>query len=164
MLHNLRSLVNVATREGQAPPSPKSSGGQARLLRLREHNGQAVLPLVLLMGGLVVLMALTLLFLAQTFLTSSYGFQISERAKAVAASGAYDALLRLARNKDFTGVYSLPLGTDSANVTIQNSPLSELVTITSVSTILSRMRKVTTVVSRSSYTGQITLISWQYTQ
>ena len=127
-------------------------------------NGQAVLPLVFLMGGLIALMALTLVFLAQSFLVSSYGFQISERAKAVAASGVYDALLRLARNKDLSGPYSLPLGDYSAGVTVTQLPLLGRVTITSASTISGRERNVTVIASRSSNTGQITLISWQYTQ
>ncbi|OGZ53574.1 MAG: hypothetical protein A3B25_00530 [Candidatus Ryanbacteria bacterium RIFCSPLOWO2_01_FULL_48_26] len=129
------------------------------------EDGQTVLPLVLLIGSLIVLIALTLVFLSHTFLISSYGFQISEKAKAVAVSGVYDALIRLARNKDLSGAYALPLGEYSANVAVtQDSPIAGQATITSASTILNRQRKVAAIVSRPSSTGQIILISWQYTQ
>ncbi len=88
------------------------------------------------MGGLIVLMALTLVFLSQSFLTSSYGFQSSERAKAVAASGVYDAMLRLTRNKDLSESYSMPLGSYSASITVtQDTPGSGFVTIVSTSTV-----------------------------
>lgn len=140
-------------------------GLRGRVRQGSRESGQTVLPLVFLMGGLIVLMSLTLIFLAHSFLVSSYGFQISERAKAVAASGAYDALMRLARNKDLSGSYSLPIGDYSAGVTIaQNSPVSGRVTVNSASTIASRQRKVTAIASRSTETGQIVLISWRYTQ
>ncbi len=130
-----------------------------------DRHGQTVLPLVLLIGGLIVIIALTLVFLSRSFLTSSYGFQIAEKAKAVAASGAYDALVRLTRNKDLSGTYVLPLGTYSASVTVtQDSPALGQVAITSISTILSRQKKVSVVVSRTSSTGQIVLTSWQYAQ
>ncbi len=132
------------------------------------RNGQAVLPLVFLMGGLVIIMSLTLIFLANAFLVSSYGFQTSERAEAVAASGAYDALLRLTRNIDLAASspgYTLPLGSYSASVIVtQNSPASGQITITSSCTILGRTKKVVAIVSKSSLTGQTILASWQYIQ
>ena len=143
-------------------------GNQCLFANVAKRKGQAVLPLIFMMGGLVVLMSLTLVFLAYTFLESSYGFQISEKAKAVAASGAYDALLRLARNKDLSAPapgYSLPIGNYSANVSVlQNSPASDQATIISVSTISNRERKVVAIVSRPSLTGEITLVSWSYAQ
>ena len=128
-------------------------------------RGQALLPLVLLIGGLIVLMSLTVIFLARSFLASSYGFQISERAKAVAASGANDALLRLARDRKLEGTYSLAVGSYSATVTITKcSETTEQATISSVATVSNYQRTVTAVVSCPSDTGQISLISWQYTQ
>jgi len=115
----------------------------------------------------VVLVALTLAFLATSFVNSTYGFEIGERAKAVAAAGAYDALIRLERNKDLSpsgGSYNLPLGSDSATVSVtQSSPTSGQVTIVSTATIVGRTRSVRAVVSRDSNTGQITLTSWQQT-
>ncbi|MEK7507858.1 MAG: hypothetical protein AAB602_02115 [Patescibacteria group bacterium] len=133
------------------------------LAKITKNSGQTVLPLVLLMGGLIVLSAITMAFLSRSFLASSYGFQISEKAKAVAASGAYDALIRLTRNKDLSGAYSLPLGTYSADVSItQDSPVPGQAAITSVSAISGRQRKVSVVVSRSPSTGQIILTYWKY--
>lgn len=124
-----------------------------------------MLPLVFLIGGVTVLIGFTLAFLAHVFVVNSFGFQISERAKAVAASGVYDALLRLDRNKDLSGSYTLPLDGNSTDVTIvQDTPAVGMVSITSISTISSRQRKIRAVVSRSPDTGQIALRSWVYAQ
>ena len=129
------------------------------------RTGQAVLSLVFLIGGIVVLVALTLAFLVTSFLNSTYGFQVGERAKVVAASGVYDALARLSRNKDLSSSgYSVPLGSDAAIVSVtQPLPDTGLVTIVSTATVLNRTRTVRAVVSRDSNTGQIVLTSWQQT-
>ncbi|MBI4087547.1 MAG: hypothetical protein HY434_01830 [Candidatus Liptonbacteria bacterium] len=129
---------------------------------LHSRRAQAVLSLVFLIGGIIVLAGLTLAFLANSFLNSTYGFAISERAKAVAASGAYDALMRLARNKDLsTSGYSLSVGSDSATVSVtQDSPATGLVIVTSISTISNRERRVRAVVSRDATSSLIATVSW----
>lgn len=129
------------------------------------RGGQAVLSMVFLIGGIVVLVALALAFLVTSFINSTYGFQLGERAKAVAAAGAYDAMMRLARNKDLlkpSGSYSVSLGSDTASVTLTNDPsASAQATIVSTATVANRTRSVRAVVSRDSNTGQITLTSWR---
>jgi len=65
--------------------------------------GQAALSLVLLVGGAVVMIGLTLIFLVFSFINASFGFRAANQALGVAISGANDALLQLARDKDFPG-------------------------------------------------------------
>lgn len=124
------------------------------------HRGQAVLSSIFLIGGIAVAVALSLSFLVTSFINSAYGLRISQRAEAVASSGAADAMMRLLRNKGYSGSYSVSIGSDSYTVTVaQNSPVAGEITITSVATILLRTRTVTVVVSRNATSGLIAVIS-----
>lgn len=127
-----------------------------------QRTGQAVLSLIFLMGGIMVMVGLTLAFIATSFVNSAYGFQASQRAQAVASSGIYDALMRLARDKDFSDAdYSVPLGDDSASVTVtQDSPVVGQATIVSIATVSRRKRQVRAVVSRNASTSRIVVVSW----
>ncbi len=128
---------------------------------LHSRAGQAVLVLTLVIGGIITTVALSLGILAASFINSAYGFSISERAEAVASSGASDALIRLLRNKDYpSGTYEIGVGNASATVTIaQNSPVAGEVTIISTATILMRQRTTTIITTRSSTSSLITVIS-----
>lgn len=121
-----------------------------------------MLSLVFIIGAIIILAAGTIAFLTISFLNSTYGYPYSERAKAVAASGAYDAFLRLDRNKDFSSTgYAVPVGNDTASVVIaQDSPSVGLVTITSSATVFSRQRRVRAIVSRDASSSMISLVSW----
>ncbi|MDO8536822.1 MAG: hypothetical protein Q7R94_01085 [bacterium] len=129
---------------------------------LHSRRAQAILALILLIGGIILLIALALAFLATSFVNSAYGYAIAQRAQAVAISGANDALMQLARDKDFSsGGYSFSVGSSTATVTVtQNSPLTGQVAITSTATITFRKRTVGIVVSRNASSSQITVISW----
>ena len=128
-------------------------------------TGQVVLSLVFLIGAIIILAGVTLAFLALSYLNSTYGYQAAERAKAVAASGVSDALLRLNRNKDLSSSgYAVSLGADSATVTVtQDAPSAGLVTVTSVATILFRQRRIRTVASRNATSGLTPVVSWDQT-
>lgn len=128
------------------------------------RRGQAALSFVFLIGVIVLSIGVAVAFLANSFLNSGYGYQAANRAMADAYAGAEDALMRLARNKGFsaTSAYSVPVGSDSANVTVnQNSPSSGQAKIVSSATVSFQQRKVQVVVAVDSNTGQISLISWQ---
>ena len=127
-----------------------------------DKKGQAILALVFVIGGIVVLIGLTIAFLAISFVNSSYGYRAAQRAEAVASSGANDALIQLARNASSSSSgYTLTVGSDSATVTItQNTPASGETKIVSVSTVALSTKTVTAVVAENSNTGQITVVSW----
>ncbi len=135
------------------------------LYPLPSRRGQTVLSLVFVIGAIIVLAAITLAFLAISFINSTYGLQIAERAKAAAASGVYDALMRLDRDKDLSSVgYSVSVGNDSATVSVsQDSPSAGLVTIISISTIYSRQKRMRVVVSRDSTSSLTSAVSWDQT-
>jgi hypothetical protein len=150
------------TQGGQAPLEIRNLRFLPRLAR-GSLTGQAVLSLILTIGVIIVMIALSLAFLASSFVNSAYGFRIAQRAEAVASSGAADGLMQLLRNKDFVPTpnpYTVSVGSDSAAVKVdQNLPVAGEVTITSTATILFRTRTITVVVSRNSTSSLITLIS-----
>ena len=136
-------------------------------LQPRRATGQAALSLVFLTGGIIVLVGLSLAFLAISFINSSFGFQSANKALAIASAGVYDALIQLVRNKSFSGSYCVPLpcGQGSSSTTVsQNTPSPGLVTIESQATSFVSRRKIKTIVSISSTTTQVNLVSWNLVQ
>lgn len=131
---------------------------------LKSNEGQTALSFVFLIGIVIISIGITLAFLTASFLNSGYGFQAANRALAIASAGAEDGLVKLIRNKDFSAAtpYSVPVGSDSANVTIiQNSPAANQATIVSSAAIFFRQRKIQVVVSINSVTGKVDVLSWQ---
>jgi len=102
-----------------------------------------------------------------SYVTSTYGYETSEQAQAVAIGGAEDALLLLARNSSYSvpGGYVISIGSSTATVSItQNSPSVGFATILSQGTIASRVRKVQVIVSINGTTGQASVVSWNEVQ
>jgi hypothetical protein len=129
-------------------------------INIKKNNGQAALATMLVIGGLISLIALTLVVIISSYISSSYGFQYSQRALAVANAGADDALIQLTRNKSFenqTG-YTVNVLNDTATVqVIQNSPQSGQATIISIANVLNYKSRVRVIVSISD-NGEIRII------
>ncbi|MBI5220528.1 MAG: hypothetical protein HY978_01665 [Candidatus Liptonbacteria bacterium] len=125
--------------------------------------GQAALSLVFLIGGIIILIGVTVAFLSFSSVNTSFGFQSAQSAEDVAAAGANDALLQIVRNKSFASAgYAMPLGSNSATVTVaQNSPATNQATITSQATVSGYVRKLQVVVEINATTGQTSILSWQ---
>ncbi|MBI4085509.1 MAG: hypothetical protein HY432_03340 [Candidatus Liptonbacteria bacterium] len=129
------------------------------------RKGQSALSFVILVGLITLSMGVTIALLSSGFINSGYGFQAANHAIALAYAGAEDALMKLARNKDFSSpsAYSVPVGSESASVTVtQNSPTSGKATIVSTASYSFWQRKVQTIVSVNSTTSEINVISWQF--
>lgn len=125
-------------------------------------KGQAFLALVLLIGGIVVTAGIALAFIAISSVNTSYGFQNSESAEALATAGAEDALLQLDRNPSLSNTtgYTITLPAGTATVTItQNSPSSGQIYILSSAAVSNQTRKIGVVVSETA-TGQTSVVSW----
>lgn len=136
----------------------------SRFQILDSRKGQAALSFVFFIGIITLSIGITVSVMASSFLNSGYGFQAANRAMAVATAGAEDALILLARNKDFSSVapYSVPVGNDTASVTVnQDSPLAGQAKIISSAIVSFRQRKIQVIASINSTTGEISIISWQ---
>lgn len=128
--------------------------------RVHLKSGQATLTTVLLIGTLTVFVGASLTFLVFRFLNASFGFQASERAFAAASGGKEDALLRLARDKTFEapGGYTVSVGAYQATVTVtQNSPVAGEATILSRAIVSGYERKLETIVSIDTRTGEVSV-------
>lgn len=130
-------------------------------------RGQTFLALIFLIGGIIVLIGLTIAFFVSSFVDTGYGYRASVQAEAVAASGAQDALLRLDRfaSSSVAGTSNVTVGSSTATVTVtQNTPSAGLVTILSTATVSNHTKKVSVVAAIDASTGQASVLSWQATQ
>lgn len=129
----------------------------------RDRKGQAILSLVFFIGGIIVLIGLTVAFFATSFINVASGFRVAERARFAAISGTEDAFMRLARDKDFSGNYVVPIDGISVDVTIaQDTPSVGLVEVVSAAAVSRRERTVRAIVSRNATSGEVSLFSWEY--
>lgn len=82
-------------------------------------SGIAVLPVVLLIGGLIVEIGIAGLFISYFLNSSGFGVKISEEALAAAKSGINDAVIKIMRNKgESISSYTLNIGNNSAQISI----------------------------------------------
>lgn len=133
------------------------------------RQGQAALSLIFLIGGIALLVAITLSLVAINFLNSTFAFQSANRAMALATSGVEDALIQLNRNPGFTspGGYTFPAncGIGAVNcatvLVAQDSPRTDQATIVSTATSFASQRKIQVVVSIDQNTGQLNIVSWE---
>lgn len=130
------------------------------------RRGQSFLVLVFLIGGMVIIIGVTIVFFASSFVDSGFGYQASAIAESAATSGVEDALLKLDRNTSFaTGSYSLVVGSTTVAIGVtQNSPSANFVTVLSVATFSGRTKKINVVLARNATTSQMTVVSWQEIQ
>jgi hypothetical protein len=125
--------------------------------------------LIFVIGGVIVLFAVTLALLALSFLNSTYGFQAANRAAALADGGVHDVMLQLQRDKDFESAgyclpYSATLPCPSGQVQIvvtQGTPIVGNVTATADVTVLRYRRRVQAVFSVNASSGLVQLINSQ---
>ena len=90
---------------------------------VRRDSGQAILPLILVLTGVLGLIGVT--FAGITFLQSTLSAQraFAERAYQAAESGVDDALLRLARNGSYTSAgYTVDVNGVTADVSVSDTP------------------------------------------
>jgi hypothetical protein len=126
-----------------------------------KRRGQATLSLVFLIGGILLVMSVTIAALVISFLNSGYGFQAANRSLAAAHAGVQDAHLQLIRNKSFSGTYSFVTASSTANVTVtQDSPVAGQATAVADATFSGYKRKIQAVFSVNAATGEIDLLTW----
>lgn len=125
---------------------------------IQERGGQATLSFILLVSGLVLEIAIAGTFVTYFFSASALGERLSARAFSVANSGVRDAQMRITRSKDFTGSFTLQLGSDSSSVSVARAILGSnyVYTITSVGTAGTRQRKFVATITADQVSGAVT--------
>jgi len=128
-----------------------------------------VLALIFSIGSVLLIIALTLVVIATSFVGMSYGYQAAEKARFAALVGVSDAILQLDRNNGFCSPAGSPPGCSSSPVTscnvsvavtvTANSPAAGEDTILSQATVLNRVRQVKAVVSVNASSSAISVVA-----
>jgi len=126
--------------------------------------GVAALPTLLLVGGIVTVISISLTTSVYLYINSTQGANLSLRALSVAKSGAYDGLMKVVRDKSLiSDEYDFSIGVQSATVSICRD--SEACggegkfKITSTGSALTRRKKIEAIVSVDPLTGLVKLES-----
>lgn len=126
----------------------------------RSRHGQATISLVLLIGGIATAVVIAIALIAVSMIGTGFAADQQQRARAAAMAGIDDAAIRLARNPNDAGSYTVTAGTISTSVTIAaNTPSAGFATITSQATSGVRRSRLTAVYSFDGITKVPTLVS-----
>jgi Domain of unknown function (DUF2341) len=141
--------------------SPNPKRGQA--LRLR--SGQATLGFVFVVASIIVAVSISFVFIVISLINSGYAYQSAQQASLAAHSGVEDALLLLARNKDFISAgYPLTVGPATVTVSIiPNTPVAGEISIISNAKIGTNSRQSQAVVTITPSTGILNILAWSET-
>ncbi|MBS3903324.1 MAG: hypothetical protein KGZ30_03050 [Anaplasmataceae bacterium] len=130
--------------------------------RQSNTKGQAALATVFLIGGVIVLFALTLAFLALRITATTFSAESSSKALAAATAGAEDAVIKVIRNPGYQEEYSFAVNANTTTtVSVVKDGLTNQTIVIASSTVGSSKRSVQVVIGVSSSTGRVDVISWE---
>lgn len=101
------------------------------------ERGQVALPFILLVSGIIIEIVIAGSLITYFSSGSGYGYRLSSRAYAAAYSGLNDALIKVARDKDFgilNPVYEISIGEDKAIISFTSSSTDMLYNYSIIST------------------------------
>lgn len=124
----------------------------------RSAKGFATLVSVLLVGVIGLAISVSLLLLGMSSSRTSFAFEQSMQAKALADACAEEALEQIRDSTPFTGSGALALGQGSCTYTVTSQGGSNR-TITAVGTVSSMTRRVSITINQINPTINVT--SWQ---
>lgn len=125
--------------------------------------GQAALPTILLICGVITEIAIAGALVAFILSSSGWGERLSAQALAAAKAGQEDAFMRITINKNFTAPppgYDFSVDSRSVNVrVIKDYPVNGTTQIISTGKALSRQRKLEGILIINQDTGKVDLES-----
>jgi uncharacterized protein (UPF0333 family) len=137
-----------------------------------KNHGAVTLPVVLLIGGLIMEMAIAGAFLAYFLSQSGFGVKLSAEAFSAAQSGIEDAKLKIVRDKNFTvspNPYDLTIGNRTAEITVCknfrtvsmacDTAMSGKYEITSLGSAMAKRRQLRAIFYVDDATGEVKLES-----
>ncbi len=140
-------------------------------IKLRVEKGVAALPMVLLIGGIIVEIALAGAFIAFFASQSGLGIKLSDEALTAAKSGVQDAIIKIIRNKNFSSPsgYVLAVGNRSATIIVCRDSYTVSTAcdtasvgrdeIISTGSAALKRRKIKTMVNVDNVTGEVKVVS-----
>ena len=142
---------------------------KAKLLNLLIKNnkgsvvaGIAALPTLLMAGGIITAISISLTASIYLYINSTSGANLSLKALSAAKSGAYDGLMKIVRDKSLVSAsYSFSVGNQSAAVVIcrDSAPCGgqDKFKITATGSALTRRKRIEAIVSVDPITNLIKL-------
>ncbi|RMD67145.1 hypothetical protein D6833_00570 [Candidatus Parcubacteria bacterium] len=135
--------------------------GTAAAARRELRKGQGALAFTFLVGGIALVVAVTLAFLAASFATTSFGFQAANRAFSAAQSGAEDGILHLVRDSQFShSGYTVTIDGVDVQVVVENDGNGHA-TSTATATVGFYKRKVVITAAVDRDSGTVSIITTQ---
>lgn len=124
-------------------------------------GGQATLSMVLLIGGVAILIGITLAVVAAAFINSGQGFRAANQALAAANGALSDVHLRIIRGEETTASYRITIDSVPVDVSMTvGSPVQNQITAIASSTVRGYRRRVQAIYSFSSSTREVDMLSW----
>ena len=126
--------------------------------KIQDERGVALLPMILVLFGLVMVVGVAIAGISVSENTISSTKDASDEALAIAESGIQDALMKLARDKDFTSVggYNLSVSGGTATIIVPSGSSKD---ITSTGALNNKTRKIQLTVNADA-NGKITQTGW----
>ena len=124
-------------------------------------RGQATLSFILLISGLILEIAIAGTFVTYLLSSAGLGERLFARAFTAANSGIRDVQIRIARDRGFTGTYTLAIDSDAASVSVTRVSQGTLYIYTATSTGVAgtRQRKFVAKIVADQTTGLVELQS-----
>ena len=126
----------------------------------RQSDGQIALPFILLVSGIIIEITVAGSFIAYFLNSSGLGERLALRASAAAHSGVRDAMVRIARDKEFgasSQMYVLEVGEDTVDISVSrvvDNPLNVYIyTIAATAVSMSRQKRFVAVLVVDQTTG-----------
>ncbi|MBI4993724.1 hypothetical protein HZC33_02075 [Candidatus Wolfebacteria bacterium] len=138
---------------------------------MKLEKGVVALPMILLMGGIIVEIAIAGAFIAFYMSQSGFGVKLSDEALAAAKSGIQDAIIKIIRDKSFSvsSGYNLTIGSRSATIIVCRDSYTTSVAcdtanvgkdeIISTGSATLKRRKLKAIVNVNSVTGEVKIES-----
>lgn len=132
-------------------------------MQLKQRLGVAFLPLVLVIGGILVSVAVATAVLTFSNINSNQSTRAASEALFVAKAGASDGIMRVVYNKNYSSsCYSIPVGSRTAYVVVtKDQPATGNTQVYSKAIISNRTRTFYSLLGVDATTGVVNLISTQ---
>lgn len=119
-------------------------------------KGIVALPTILLVGGIITEIGIAGMLISYFLSQSGAGAKLSFEAMAAAESGVNDALIRIARNKNFftSATTTLSIGSRTAEVSVNSNYAPGKSRIISIGTAFNKKRRLEAIVNINSVTGE----------
>lgn len=130
-------------------------------MKTRNTPGVALLPMILALSFIILVVVVSLASLSFVEINIGTAQKKADEAFFVANAGVSDAIIRIARNKNYSSVgYNLTVGNGTANVVVQKDiPAAGQTRITSTGTVGASKRKIQVDTNVNTY-GKVTIASF----